>query len=171
MNGRYDGELMAKGQIGERLIFELLRRLPGVKTVWDATDDKRWQPLEVDFAVEYLTGAWRLIEAKTDYHLGVSGNVLFEIMRINHTSHHSHAGQLGWGCRTAANAIFIYAPSIERIYEIETEDFRRAFQQYTKNNRENPNLIQVIRTDNIKTTLAVLIPEDFIRNVKIYDIP
>jgi hypothetical protein len=111
-----------------------------------------------------------LAEIKTDNHLGKSGNVLFEVLRINHTCDPEYSLTLGWSGRTPANYIIYYAPSINKIYTFKTSNLRKAMQRYTRESRKQTN-INIVETDNIKTTINILLPISYCAGLfKEYDL-
>ena len=88
----------------------------------------------VDCGVKLYTGQICLAEIKTDTNLGVSGNVLCEVLRINHHSDSKYAGYLGWTFRSPAQFLLYYAPNRKppAIYKGEFYYVRKVIQDYTK---------------------------------------
>lgn len=152
----YDGPMMARGADGEEIIWQFLKFRSDVADLADLRDVKIFQRLNVDFGAR-INGRYELIDAKTDKHLGVSGNVLFEKGRIYHDSPPENIFARGWGAKSAATFIFYYAPDVNAIYTTRLNDLRLATNQYIKDHRHQTNLI-VIATDETKTTENVLIP-------------
>ena len=153
----YDGDYMKVGKTGEAIVAAWLRQRAHVASVTDLSNLPTWQDLDVDLRVLLHSGKSFLAEVKTDQHLGKSGNVLFEILRIYHTADARYCAKSGWSIRTMAEWIFYYAPSVEQLYTFKTMDLRGAFQRYTHEARQQTRQIWV-NTDRIKSTLNVLIP-------------
>ena len=153
----YSGDYMEFGKIGEKVVVSFLQDNPEILEVKDWSEIQAVQYADIDCAITTKSGQVVLAEIKSDKHLGVSGNVLFEVLRINHTCHPDFSANLGWSGKTPAKFIFYYAPSVRQIYRFETEKLRRAMQVYTRRKRKNMRL-DVVETDSIKTTVNILIP-------------
>ena len=150
----YSGKYMEVGKHAEKLVKEWLEKSGYV--VLDCRCDPEYQEKEIDYKV-VVGDTFVTTEVKSDYHLGVSGNVLFEVLRINHTAPPEHAMKLGWSARTEADRIVFYAPQPNKIYKIKTADYIKAMQDYTYDARGDTNFYYV-ETDNIKSTVNILIP-------------
>lgn len=158
MNNRsYAGHYMDVGKNAEEIVLKFVKQRPQVLGVNDFRELRAVQDADVDCAIKTRDGRVTLAEIKSDYHLGVSGNVLFEVLRINHTANPQFALTLGWSGRTPAQYLLYYAPQVNKIYQCKTSDLRQAFQRYTRETRKEMR-IEIIETDAIKTTIAVLIP-------------
>lgn len=153
----YDGALMERGKEAENIVIEFLKKRPEVVGVSDWRQLRETREADVDVAIKTIDGRITLAEIKSDSYLGVSGNVLFEVLRINHTCQTDYALTLGWSGRTPAKYILFFAPNINKIYRFDTELFRKAFQKYTQKQRKHMQ-ISIVETDAIKTTINVLIP-------------
>lgn len=153
----YNSDYMAEGKIAEEVVFAFLKQHPYVVDVQDWRDLKLVHEADVDCAIVTIDGRVRLAEIKSDTHLGVTNNVLFEVLRINHTCAAEHATTLGWSARSPANYFLYYSPMTKSIYQCKPDDLRKALQAYTKESRKKTN-VQWINTDNIKSTLVILIP-------------
>ena len=160
----YSGDYMAIGKRAETIIMDFLRRRPEVIGINDFRELRAVQEADIDCAIKTADGRVTLAEIKSDYHLGKSGNVLFEVLRINHTAPTDHALTLGWSGRTPATYLLYYAPQVEKIYRCKTDDLRRAFQNYTKTVRKGMN-ISIVETDAIKTTINVLVPWEYCKDI------
>lgn len=158
----YDGDYMETGREGEEIVLDWLRDRPHLIGVQDFRELKPVQAADVDCGLELRLGGVTLAEIKTDTHLGASGNVLCEVLRINHTACHERACVLGWTMRTPATYLLWYAPTVNAIYECKTADLRRELQRYTDSiRRDNGRLLKQFRTvntDQIKTTVTILLP-------------
>jgi hypothetical protein len=153
----YSSDYMKLGRKGSNIVLDWLCQRPQVIGVTDWRDVKVAQEVDVDFAIKTRDGRVVLAEVKTDSYLGVTGNVLFEVLRINHKAAPEHCVTLGWGGRSPAQYFLFYAPTLCVIYQCKASDFRQVFQSYTGRTRKQTRLIWV-NTDNIKSTLNVLIP-------------
>jgi hypothetical protein len=123
----------------------------------------------VDCSVALCDGRVTLAEIKSDAHLGVSGNVLFEVLRINHTAPHDRAVTLGWSARTPAHWLLFYAPSVGKLYRWRMEDYRNGLQLYTGAERSKAR-VSFVSTDKIKSTLNILVPEDWMKPFQVFQI-
>lgn len=153
----YSGDYMQVGKAGEKIVIDYLRQSPSIIGVKDWSEVKEVQEADIDCAIKTIDGNILLAEIKTDNYLGATGNILFEILRINHTCDPQYSLTLGWSGRTPANYIIYYGPNINQMYVFKTSDLRRAMQKYTAENRKQSK-ISIVETDNIKTTLNILIP-------------
>ena len=160
----YNGGYMDLGKKGETVVIEWLRKNPHILGVNDLRELRVMQEADVDCSISTKDGRVVLAEIKTDSHLGITENVLFEILRINHTAPPDKCLTLGWAARSPAKMLFYYAVNINKIYYCEFEKLRIAFQKYTKQKRKGSN-INVVPTDNIKTTINILIPMEFVKDI------
>lgn len=163
----YNGHYMDVGRNAEELVMSWLSKFPKVIGVEDLRSLRQMREADVDVSVSLYDGRVALAEIKSDYHLGVSGNVLFEILRLNHTCETSRACTLGWSARSPATWVLFYAPQVKRIYRIAFSEYRSGLQAYTK--EKDPKVI-ITRTDNIKTTVNILIPEHYINGMTWWNI-
>lgn len=156
----YGGEYMAEGEAAERICIEYLRSRDDVETVTDLRHIRLMQSVDVDCACTLTDGRVVMVEIKSDVHMvGAAGNVLFELLRLNHTAEPEHAVKLGWTARTKADWLLYYSPKQHAVYQTETRALQQAFQKYSAKARGSMRL-SVVPTDNIKTTLVALIPWD-----------
>jgi len=158
-NRSYSGDYMNIGKQGEAIVIAWLEKNPHILGVSDFRDIRQIQEADVDVGIRLYTGQVCLAEIKTDTHLGVSNNIIAEVLRINHYSDHRYAGYLGWSFRSPAEFLLFYAPNRNppAIYKTTFKKYRSVIQLYTK---ENPVKFLEIRTDSGKTTYNILIPED-----------
>ena len=153
----YNGDMARVGRIGEGIAIGWFRNRPDISRVVDLREDEEMRRLDVDCRIIFKNGRSLLAEIKTDCYLGLSGNVLFEVLRINHTAPQDKCCTLGWAARSPAQWLIYFAPQINALYLTEFARFRSVFQQYTRSVRRAMR-IRVINTDAIKTTINVLIP-------------
>ena len=124
---------------------------------------------DVDLSLSLMDGRIALAEVKSDRHLGRSGNLLFEILRINHTAPHGKAVTLGWSARSPANWLLYFSPAKHAIYQITFDSFREGFQKYTEACRAGTEIrVDWTNTDKIKSTINVLVPEKYFTGIVIH---
>ncbi len=154
----YGGDYMKIGKDGEEIVMRWLKSRPNVLGITDFRDIRQVHEADIDVGVRLYTGQVCLAEIKTDTYLGVTDNVLNEVLRINHYSEHEFAGYLGWTLRSPAQWLLYYAPNRKppAIYKAKFADVRLVLQRFTK---DNTVAFQTTRTDSGKTTYNVLIPE------------
>ena len=155
----YSGDYMDLGRRGEEIVISWLRAHSHILKVEDVREFRFTREIDVDCIVYLDDGRVALAEIKTDSHLGRSGNVLFEVLRLNHTAPSDHAGTLGWSLRSPAKWLLFYAPAVAKIYRVRFEDYRRAWQRYTRERRKLCRY-DFVSTDSIKSTFNFLIPWD-----------
>jgi hypothetical protein len=151
----YNGALMEKGRTGEEIVMRWLSNNPYCREVIDMREFRISQRLDVDCGIETVDGAIVLAEIKTDYNLGRTNNVLFEVFRINHFVSPDKVFYLGWAFRSPAKYLLYYAPHEKALYRFEFTSIRQIIGKYVSAN--NPRL-QVTPTDEQKTTFNILIP-------------
>lgn len=167
----YDGDYMEAGRAGEEVVMRWLRGLASVDEVTDLRHFTAARYADVDVQIRMRDGRIVLSEIKSDRHLGVSDNILFEVLRINHTAPTNYACGLGWAARSPASSILYYAPAVSKIYHISTANLRLAFQRYTKECR-GQSRISWVDTDATKSTLNVLIPIRYAQGLyQIFEVP
>jgi hypothetical protein len=166
----YSGDYMKAGLAGQSIVLDLLKRRPEILGVIDWSDLEAVQPADIDCAIRTKSGHVILAEIKSDSYLGKTGNVLFEVLRINHTCDPEFSMGLGWTARTPAKYIFYYAPSVNKVYKFNTIGLRQSMQRYTREKRKSTRL-DIVETDSIKTTINILIPIEYCKGAyEIYDI-
>lgn len=167
----YNGGYMKAGRKGEEVVMSWLKSRAEVIGIEDLTRLRQMREADVDCSLSLYDGTVALAEIKSDRHLGKSGKVLFEIARVNHTSIHEKAATLGWSARSPAQWLLFYAPSVDRIYRWRMDDYRRGFQNYTREFRSATHL-NYVETDNIKSTINILIPEEYMNlpSLRIYEL-
>lgn len=166
----YSGDYMEAGLRGQNIVIDLLRKQPEILGVLDWSDLETVQPADIDCAIRTKSGHVILAEIKSDSYLGKTGNVLFEVLRINHTCDPEFSMGLGWAARTPAKYIFYYAPSVNKVYKFTTIGLRRSMQRYTREKRKGIRL-DIVETDSIKTTINILIPIEYCKGAyEVYDV-
>lgn len=155
----YDGDYMKLGKEGERIVLNFLQRRPQVVGVEDFRDLRVMREADVDCAIKTRDGRISLAEIKSDSWLGISTNILCEVMRINHTCRPEMAGYLGWAFRSPAQWLLYYAPAARQIWQIKFDALRQVIQQYSQRERKNLRF-DIVATDSLKTTFNLLIPEN-----------
>jgi hypothetical protein len=157
----YDGDYQKAGKKAENIVLKWLHKNPLIIGVDDLRDLKIMQKADVDCAISTKDGRVALAEIKSDRHIGKSGNFLFEALRINHTSETDFSMALGWSARSPAKWLLYFAPFNNFVHKISFHDFRAAMQEYTDSYRKNSR-INFVPTDNIKSTVNILIPDNYI---------
>lgn len=166
----YNGDYMQRGKEAERIVMRFLEYNSNVIGVDDLRQLRVMRESDVDLSVKLMDGRVILAEIKSDWYLGVSGNVLFESLRINHTASPNAALTLGWSARSPANWLLYYAPQKKSLYIGSFGAFRSAMQKYTKDARKQTR-IDYVETDSIKSTINILIPWRYCQDVfNIYDL-
>lgn len=168
----YDSGYMQAGKKAENIVMQWLREQPWTIGVDDLRPLRIMQEADVDCTIKTADGRITLAEIKSDKHLGISKNVLFEALRINHTCVADKAVTLGWSARSPAKWLLYYAPSVQKIYQMTMDDLRRACQKYTNEVRKRA-FIDYVPTDNIKSTVNILIPKEYVESMdsfKIHDL-
>jgi hypothetical protein len=162
----YSGDYMAVGKLAESIIIPWLRDNPGVVEVNDLTDLRPLQEADVDCSIKLTDGRITLAEIKSDKWLrGESGtNVLFEILRLNHTAPPDRFCVLGWTARSPAKWLLYFSPTLSKVYKCRFDDLRRCAQRYTREVRKEAR-IDLVETDSIKSTINILIPWGYCKNI------
>lgn len=164
----YTGGMMAKGKTGEAIVLGWLQRRPDVLEMEDLRDLRPMRKADADAIVFTRDGLNAFVEIKLDNNLGRTGNVLFEIMRVNHGAAPERACTLGWSMRSPATWLLYYAPANRQLFVFRFSTFRQVFQRWTdrqrrvlEKNGNAPNMaghMRWINTDADKSTLTVLVP-------------
>lgn len=167
----YNGDYMHSGRFAEEIAWLWLIENSRIIGVEDFRQLRQVQSADVDYGVELIDGRVKLAEIKSDKHLGVTGNVLFEVLRINHHAPPDKVITLGWGARSPANFLFYYASSLHQLYIGPFRKFRMAVQTYTKQARRRTRF-DWVNTDEIKSTYNLLVPWRYCESVfQIYELP
>jgi hypothetical protein len=158
---------MATGKVGEEYVLRWLKTRPQIAGIIDFRKTRIVHECDIDCGVKLYQGQILLLEIKTDTHLGNGRrNILCEVLRINHTCHPANAGYLGWTLRSPAKYLAMYAPNWtdansgephEAIYWAKFDDVRKTLQRVL--HRSPIRQFTEVRTDRIKTTYNLLIPE------------
>lgn len=164
----YSGDYMDDGIAGQNAVLEFLWARPDVIGVDDLSQLKIMQEADVDCMIKSRDGLVTLAEIKSDKHIGITGNVLFEAIRINHTTNPDYCMTLGWSARTPAKYIIYYSPVLNKIFITSSDDLRLAMQKYTSECRKQTN-INYVETDSIKSTVNILIPQRYCK-MRIFDL-
>jgi len=160
----YNGDYMAAGKYAEAICLEFVKRSPSVLAIEDTRNLRVLREADVDCVMHLYDGRCHLAEFKSDAHLGVTGNVLFEVLRVNHTAPPEKSCVLGWSARSPAKFLLYFAPEKRCIYLCTFDGLRGAFQRYTRDQRKRTRL-DWVNTDSIKSTVNVLIPWGYCEEV------
>lgn len=173
--GTYEGALMDKGRQGEEIVMTWLKQSPECRNVIDMREFRISQRLDVDCGIETLDGSLVLAEIKSDSYLGVSGNILFEVFRINHYAPPDRVFYLGWAFRSPAKYLLYYSPNKHAIYRFRFDNIRRRIGKFVANGKTPGQVKQslsVVLTDRKKTTFNILVPERYLAGVyRRFDLP
>lgn len=115
---------LKQGGVGEHVVWNLLMKQKGIRSVIDVRDDKKFQEADVDFLVEDYNRQFMWVEVKTDMKAHESGNIVYELTTSNHT-----------GCfeKTKSEYIMYYLPATKVVYMIHTQSLRNyVYQQMPK---------------------------------------
>jgi hypothetical protein len=160
----YDGDYMAEGRFAEEVVMAFLKDCPTVVGVEDFRELRAIHEADIDCAIKTADGRVTLAEIKSDKHMGISGNVLFEILRINHTCQSDRAGYLGWSFRSPATYFLYFSPTLKKLYQCRANNLRQVVQRYTRKHRKSTR-VDWVNTDAIKSTLNILLPWDVCKNI------
>ena len=167
----YNGDYMKTGKKGEEVALAWLKNNPEIMGVIDFRNIREVHEADVDAGIRLYAGPVLLVEIKTDTYLGNTGNVLYEVLRINHHCPHQYAGYLGWSLRSPAQYLIFYAPNRKdgpALYKTTFEAYRKALQKYTQNHDLS---VLTVHTDDQKTTYNVLVPELDVGNIfEVYEV-
>lgn len=153
----YNGDYMEVGKKAESIVMSWAKNHPGVLGVEDLTHLRPLQEADVDCSIKTIDGTVTLAEIKSDKYIKPEGNVLFEVLRINHTAPHDKSVTLGWTARSPATWILYYSPTLNTIFQCRFSDLRKVFQSHTHKKRSRTR-ISYVSTDSIKSTINILIP-------------
>lgn len=154
----YSGDYKAVGKRGEAVVLNWLRGRPNVAEVVDLRTDWHWREVDVDARILWDSGKEDLAEIKTDNHARIGGNVLIEILRLNHrTDALGRAAETGWSLRSPASWLFVYCPAPNCILYARMGRLREWFQTWSYGHLDTMKQ-KWIRTDCHKSTLIVLVP-------------
>lgn len=151
----YSGDMMREGSDGEARAYDFLSRLSHAH-IEDVRSDSFWQQRDVDYLFTRMDDSVLTVEVKSDRHIAQSGNVLFELARLHHTSRDVCA-YLGWSVFTEADRLLVWCPPAERLYVFVVSELRSAMQRYTQKTRQLMKL-NIVSTDTLRTTINILIP-------------
>lgn len=160
----YNGGYMDFGKQAEETVLRFLKGRPEVIGVDDFRDLRPLQEADVDCSIKTSDGRVTLAEIKGDKWLGKSANVLFEVLRINHTAPPDRAVTLGWSARSPATYFLYYAPTFRAIYQFRASELRERVQEYTQEVRDKTRL-DYVKTDAIKSTVNILLPYERCKDI------
>lgn len=146
----------------EEIILEWLQSFG--REVIDFREFRLAQRIDVDFGIETVDGTIILAEIKADHWVSehknlnehLSGNLCFELCRINHFVE-NHWFYLGWGWRSPAQKLISRNPNTGETFVFEFLKLRKKIGQYVNEIGKNLN-INIVETDDQKTTFNLLIP-------------
>jgi hypothetical protein len=171
----YDnGDYAKKGKNGEETVIRFLMEHSDILSCDDLRDVRQMRWYDVDICIRTADGLNLLAEIKTDDYLGVSGNVLFETLRLNLTAPPERSVVLGWAPRSPARYLLYLAPKVSKLYSCRFDDLRTALQRYLLDAKQKGFTPETkyINTSLDVTTQNILIPMTYCADVfTIYDLP
>lgn len=144
----YEGALQQKGEPAEHYIAAYLnKKYDKVKEVGDK--HKR---------IDYIcskNGKKYGIEGKTDTKIAETGNIPWEIFRIENNGEKAY---ISWGWKTKATKVIFFVPQNLELLEIEDKDARRTIWESWYSNQFKKIYPQGTITDEDRLTFFFLIP-------------
>ena len=159
----YNGELMEKGKSNEEIILNWLKDNPSAKSVIDFREFRLAQRIDVDFGIETIDGNIVLAEIKSDKWIRESGNLLFEVFRINHFAK-ANWFYLGWGYRSPAQKLIDRNPGTGETFIFNFLGLRTFIGEYVLEIGKELR-INITETDKQKTTFNFLIPMKLLNGI------
>ena len=151
----YNGAIRDVGYVGEEAFERFCRRQQWVEDVRDVRDDIICQRDEIDFIITKWGGITARVEVKTETKLDVSGNILVELTRINHSGEHQYMLP-GWPWRTVSDYIVYYAPATERLHWWTKRDYLAGAYEWVRSRGKNlRTLITETSTERIVISTVV----------------
>ncbi len=151
----YNGDYMAQGKSAEALVQKWLCGNQDVISVSDVSDQRYYQDREIDLIITMRDGKEITAEIKSDLHIGKTRNVVFELLRVNHTMNNGSAFVMGWGARSEADHVFYCSVTENKIFSFSMADLRSAARSTFAGKDAK---VLTIPTDNIKSTIVLLVP-------------
>lgn len=108
-------ESLKDGAFGEHVVWNLLIKLPGVRSIVDVRQDANFQQKDIDFLVEDFKRQFTPFEVKTDFKAHETGNVVYEM---------TTSGHMGCFDKTEAKYIMYYVPQLKEAYQIDVKAMR-----------------------------------------------
>jgi len=154
----YYGAIRQVGYQGEAVFEAFCARQSWIEGVRDVRDDPICQRDEIDYIITKTGGFdWR-IEVKTESKLDVSGNILIELARINHSGEHQYMMQ-GWPWRTASDYIVYYAPTTERLHWWARRDFLAGAYEWVRSRGKALRTLTT-ETSTERVVISTVVPMD-----------
>lgn len=103
-----------RGKTGEMAALWFFSQNPSVKSIISCQGDSYYQDMDIDFLVQ-IGNKVVSVEVKTDYKAHETGNIFYELSTNGHR-----------GCfeKTRADAILIYLPAVNKMYQFNTTALR-----------------------------------------------
>lgn len=158
----YDGELMKIGKSNEEIIFNWLKK--NYKDIIDFRDFRLTQRVDVDCGIETIDRNILLAELKADNHISETGNLLLENNRFNHFIRTDKMFYLGWAWRSPAQKLIIRNPKTHETFVFDFNILRKKVGEYISKIGKKLKVI-IVETDKQKTTLNLLIPMYYLKNI------
>lgn len=159
----YSGNLHNIGKQNEDVIINYLIKEYG-EDYKDVREEKEYQDDEVDFIIN-----GKGIEIKGDKYISSKGNFFFETQRINHYSK-EYPQSLGWGWKSEADLLIIRNWETEETFIFNFNELRTRVGELVSNWSNNRLTLTVVETDQVKTTIGILIPMRHLRDLYDYKV-
>ena len=154
----YSGNLHNIGRENEDVVINYLIKEYG-EDYKDVRDIEEYQDDEVDFIIN-----GKGIEIKGDKHISSKGNLFFETQRINHYSK-EHPQSIGWGWKSKADLLIIRNWETGEMFVFNFDELRKRVGELVSNWSLNRLTLTVVETDEVKTTIGILIPMRHLRDL------
>ena len=146
------------GRVGEEVFEAWAVRQAGVEAVRDVRDDPVYQRDEVDYIVTRTVKPDLRVEVKTETKLDVSGNILIELVRINHSGQHQYVLE-GWPWRTVSDVVVYYAPATGRLHFWDRRDFLACIYEWVRLRGKSLRTL-VTETSTDRVVISTVMPMD-----------
>lgn len=157
----YSGDYMAQGKSAESIVKKWLLGVGEVAEIQDVSNVKEYQEREIDFLITMRDGRKITAEIKSDLNTGKTRNVVFELLRVNHTARDDAAFVMGWSARSQAEHVFYFSVTENKIYSFTMAALRAAARAVFGG--KSPKVV-AIPTDSIKSTIVLLVPVSGIKH-------
>lgn len=160
----YDGDYMEDCRKAEAAVQSFLAWNDSISDVQDVREVKEYQSKDIDFLTMFSAGPFGKlplsIEAKADKHLGITGNVLFEVFRTYLTAKPESLLRTGWSWHSEADCFCMWGTVTRLLYVVPATELRAGLQRGLVAERELKS--NQIQTDENTITFLMLVPERYV---------
>jgi len=160
----YDGDYMEDCRKAEAAVLSYLAWNEHIGDVQDVREVKEYQSKDIDFLTMYSAGPFGKlplsVEAKADKHLGVTGNVLFEVFRTYLGGKAESLLRTGWSWHSEAACFCMWGTVTRLLYVVPAIELRTGLQRALAAERTLKS--SQIQTDANTITFLLLIPEKYV---------